>query len=201
MPTSRTGTGFRTGRSALISIANKSIDRSNTALEQQERNIVCPRLFISHQKTDEPYALAIAHLAQQHGFYFWLDILDPALAIAGGGQSDPLAIAIIIEMALLNCSHVIAVMTPNTKDSTWVPYEYGRVKKLTPVTSQASAWVFPGMMPLPEYLYLGPRHRTEGEIAAWLDDEMRRWPSGGDCARKRDRIWRAMPDVPTRLPG
>src|SRR5882672_2540578 len=102
----------------------------------RDRGIDCPRLFISHRQADEPYALAIAHLAQRHGFYFWLDILDPTLAVAGA-QTDPRTIAIIIEMALLNCSHVIAVMTPNTKGSTWVPYEYGRVKKLAPVSSQA----------------------------------------------------------------
>ncbi len=156
--------------------------RSRLDTNFRSRGIDCPRLFISHRQTDEARAIEIAALAREHGFFVWLDVEDPVLA---GAVANPYLIAILIEMALLNCSHVIALMTPATKGSAWVPYEYGRVKTLGPISSQASAWVAPGLRDLPEYLLLGPLHRTQGDIAAWLDAEMQFWPSRDECVRAR----------------
>ena len=105
---------------------------------------VCPRVFISHKQIDEAEALRIANLASNEGFYYWLDVLDPNLAapnVATPPVRLAIATAMIIEMALLNCSHVLAVMTKHTKQSAWVPYEYGRVKDRSITSTQCSAWV------------------------------------------------------------
>lgn len=42
----------------------------------------CPayRLFVSHRQIDKDLGLRIAELANNNGFEFWLDVLDPALA-------------------------------------------------------------------------------------------------------------------------
>jgi hypothetical protein len=73
-----------------------------------------------------------------------LDILDPKLKnmkqLNLSPQDEAIAIASIIEMGLLNCLHVVATMTPQTRGSLWIPYEYGRVKDVPPVSIQAPSW-------------------------------------------------------------
>src|SRR5437763_998633 len=39
----------------------------------------CPRVFVSHRRSDAAEALRIAELANASGFEFWLDVLDPKL--------------------------------------------------------------------------------------------------------------------------
>jgi hypothetical protein len=153
-----------------------------------ERQIVCPRVFISHRRADVAQALRVAWVARQEGFYFWLDVLDPQLQIANSSGATSRAIALIIEMALLNCTHVLAVMTPKALHSKWVPYEYGRVKDPAPVTTQAAAWVEDATLKLPGYLYLGAQHHSEQDIRTWFRNERRKWP---DCNADsiRGRTW------------
>ncbi|MEX3846242.1 hypothetical protein [Paraburkholderia sp. BR10882] len=152
----------------------------------------CPRLFISHRQIDEPYARSIAKLAFQNRFNYWLDVidLDPArnaqvqlLSQRLGRPLNPFEVSIltaaIIEMALLNCTHVLAVMTNNTAGSQWVPYEYGRVKEPPPLSCEASCWwdtATLGTTGFPEYMYLGQIHFIDAEIVSWLQRERSRYP-------------------------
>lgn len=149
------------------------------------------RVFVSHRQADAQYGLRIAWLADQEGFDFWLDVLDPDLAmlqaLIGTGSLPPdqsaLAVASVVEMALLNSTHVLAVMTPRTSGSAWVPYEYGRAKDPTVATLQAACWVGDGLSTasLPEYLYLGPVTLDELDIRSWFRAERARHggpPSG-----------------------
>jgi len=113
----------------------------------------CPRIFVSHRQADAAAALRLAWLAQDEGWGYWLDIIDLASApqqqrtalkrwLGRPPTSLQLSIftAALIEMGLLNCSHVIAAMTDNTKGSQWVPYEYGRLKEATLVAQNAASW-------------------------------------------------------------
>lgn len=151
-----------------------------------------PRVFVSHRQVDVGPAVSIAYLACQEGFDYWLDVLDPGLGGLPGSlraqsptpQQSAAAIAAVIEMALLNSTHVVAVMTPNTKGSQWVPYEYGRVKEPAPLTLQAACWVAGSLTAsaLPEYLYLGVITRTESELRSWLQSEHRNYGgAAGPC--------------------
>jgi hypothetical protein len=83
-------------------------------------------------------------------------------------EQQTLAAAAIVEFALLNCSHLIAVMTEGTRGSMWLPYEYGRVKEPAPLTVQVSCWKHPHLKAedCPEYLVLGKVHLDEA--LAWL---------------------------------
>lgn len=134
-----------------------------------------PCLFVSHRQVDVKPALRIAYLACQQGFEYWLDILDPTLTgiVAPTAEQTATATAAAIEMALLNSSHVVAVMTLNTKGSEWVPYEYGRVKAPVAASPQAACWIDKTLTgsTLPYYLYLGPRLQSESEINQWLRTE------------------------------
>ncbi len=138
-----------------------------------------PRLFVSHRKDDEARARAVATLAQREGFQVWLDVLDSGLQrtaqASTGTPADALAIALIIEMALLNCTHVIALITPRTQGTYWVPYEYGRVKDSSPHSLRAACWIDQDAGYEPEYLELGVKTRSDDDIRDWLRGEIAEW--------------------------
>ena len=138
-----------------------------------------PRLFVSHRKDDEARARDVAFLAQAEGFQVWLDVLDSNLQSTAhastGTPADALAIALIIEMALLNCTHVIALITPRTQGTYWVPYEYGRVKDSSPHSLRAACWIDQHVSYEPEYLELGVKTRSDDEIRDWLRGELPAW--------------------------
>jgi len=78
-------------------------------------------------------------------------------------------------MALLNCTHVIALLTPRTPGTYWVPYEYGRVKDSSPHSLRAACWIDPHVTYEPEYLELGVKTRSDDEIRDWLRGELAEW--------------------------
>ncbi len=131
-----------------------------------------PCLFVSHRRDDEKEALRVAKIATDLGYDIFLDVLDHKLQ----QMTDSHLIANRIEIALLNSTHVIALITPNTEGSMWVPYEYGRVKEYQVVSSAAGCWIHPDL-PHPynkaEYLQLGVMNYSEQEIKRWLRKELR----------------------------
>ena len=121
------------------------------------------RVFISHRQCDLAEARNVANVVKRLGWNYWLDVEDPLLQglsahIPARSPSYALAVAAVIEFALLNCSHVISVFTSNTSGSAWVPYEYGRIKPKFPSSPTAMCRTFVGIPHngLPEYYYLNP---------------------------------------------
>jgi hypothetical protein len=144
----------------------------------------CPRVFVSHRQNDKKRALRIAWIAWEEGFDYWLDIIDLAPALDrqiaaverrhGRKMTEfqkSVLTAAIIEMALLNCTHVLAAITDNTSGSMWVPYEYGRVKEKKLICMHASCWwdttTLKNVDPS-EYLHLGEIHYKEDDIRVWM---------------------------------
>lgn len=173
----------------------------------------CPRVFISHRQIDGNSALRVAWLAWNVGFDYWLDVidLDPQInqqvinlqATLGRQLSSfekSILTAATIEMALLNCTHVLAVMTCNTAGSQWVPYEYGRAKHNAPVCFEAACWFDKSTLQrteLPEYLHLGDVLDDEQEICAWLQKNIQKYPG---CPGAPSLVW-PYPTEPPQLPG
>lgn len=161
----------------------------------------CPRVFVSHRRKDTTEAMRIAWLASGAGFQFWIDLLDPNLQYAAGPgalsqpQAQAVLVASIIELALLNCSHVMAALTENSRGSLWIPYEYGRIKRKGRVRSRnAAVWLKSPFDPAddPEYTALCVRTSTEPEISQWFMTELLAWQTqtrscpggaGGDWTR------------------
>lgn len=148
---------------------------------------ICPRLFVSHRQSDTKYALHIAKIATDEGFQFWLDILDPYLQSLNTKTYTPdevtLLAAGIIEIGLINSTHVLAVITHQTQGTMWVPYEYGRITAIPTLTGRACAWIHPNQsFYLPEYLLLGQQTHNESEIRKWLKNEMKTWSPHTPCS-------------------
>jgi hypothetical protein len=136
------------------------------------------RIFISHKQENRKEALRVAWLANQAGHHFWLDILDPTL---NGTLLNPIQTAGVIEMTLLNCSHVIALVTPESRRSRWIPYEYGRVKEPTPYALNSACWLHPTQRSdVAEYLYLGVLTQAEKDVGVWF---------GKPSPRNRPTAW------------
>ncbi len=171
-------------------------------LKQPPMQITDPRVFVSYKSQDRKYALRIAYLSNEEGFNYWLDVLDPDLkrVTQHQPQQKAFAIAAIIEMALLNSSHVIASITPLTWDSRWVPYEFGRVKDDFVLAHQASSWIAPNRQTnLPEYLNLCPQSFSESDIRSWLSHERNIWEKKNGIKLQRPATKWTL-SIPPRLP-
>jgi hypothetical protein len=157
----------------------------------------CPRVFVSHRQHDAAEALRIAWLANQSGFEFWLDALDPQLqwlTAAGYAAQTPYfcLIASTIEIALLNSTHVIAVLSDQTRGTLWVPYEYGRIKERRIHSKRTAVWLHPNIhqRDIPEYSVLGVTTRLEREASAWLNAELLAWSKRTkDCSNGSGNQW------------
>jgi hypothetical protein len=127
-----------------------------------------PRVFISHRQADADCAERIAWRASQEGLDYWLDVHDPLLRYSKA--APPMILAAIIEIALLNCTHVIAAHTPNSAGSKWIPYELGRAKSRAVYSHQAAGWFHSQTSPAAygEYVQLAEICRSEKEVVRWL---------------------------------
>jgi hypothetical protein len=187
-PSGTGGTGETRPTDELVLVLLQSLLRRSVNTIPATR---CPCVFISHRQPDTLYALRIAQLAARNGFDYWVDILDPALKLLTANPMIPqclvpLLTACIIEMALINCTHVLACMTPQSRGSLWMPYEYGRITEIPGLYRRSCAWQHPllAVADYPEYMYLGVTARTEPEIEAWLQAER---PIGGGWGCGEDR--------------
>ena len=162
-----------------------------------EQTLLCPRVFISHRQADIQPALRIAYLATKKKFDYWLDILDPKIAATTlphplTPYQQAVLIAAIVEMALLNCTHVLAVMTKNVPGTMWIPYEYGRVKDSGLTSVRVAGW-FDGswtVSNMPEYFHLGQKLYNEAAIRKWFGAQFRSSVGTQPCGGCRSKDWR-----------
>jgi hypothetical protein len=121
-------------------------------------------VFISHRKDDDKVARKAAKVLTDRGINVWLDVDDPLMP-AISATNNALLIALYIEMALVNSTHVLALMTSNTKGSLWIPYEYGRVKCSPAFAQEAASLHLENLYP--EYTYLGVQHHDYSDLQNW----------------------------------
>jgi hypothetical protein len=209
-------TRFPEGTPGLESVWRDTLDRidelaeSPRALHFRTKRIRRPReprLFISHKQADGAKAKRVAWLAKNCGFNYWLDVLDPTIEWLHQAERDEkkrgIMLAAVIEMALLNSTHVIALITRKAVASRWIPYEYGRVKDHRIQSEQVACWVAPRQRRLlTEYMYLGDQLLTEQDICRWLRKrrkEFRQASRGRTVPRAKPRRWTGR--EPAVLPG
>jgi hypothetical protein len=113
-------------------------------------------LFISFRSTNRAQALWLARRAARKKIPVFLDVWDPMLTAVSASKLhkkiQTLLTAIIIEIALLRCTHLMVVHTTHTKTSVWVPYELGRAKHRVVSSNAAAFWH--GAARLPGYAHL-----------------------------------------------
>ena len=158
--------------------------------------VVHPTVFVSHQRQDWRWAEWVAWAATQAHFDYWLDVHDPTLTAVSGlaAAVKSVLVAGIIEMALINSTHIVSLQTTNAQKSRWVPYEFGRTKELRCLATNAATWFETGVAPDPngDYLSLAFCATTSAELRKWLND-------AGSGLPPNPNPWNGAP--PTGLPN
>ena len=155
----------------------KAFDDFLHAIGEVDRKLVKTKcVFISHRRCDWSLAEDVATTVTNTGRDYWLDIHDPTLqwangiAVNLGSVAGAILLAAIIEIALLNSTHVIALHTVNSPGSAWIPYELGRAKARKIFSSQAAGW-FDSQTILsgsPEYVHLAHQTFSHADVEDWL---------------------------------
>jgi hypothetical protein len=76
-------------------------------------------VFISYRAKDREVALKIVRKFREHNIEFYLDIIDEESINSTSNITE------VITKNIKRCTHLIAIISPNTKGSWWVPFEIG----------------------------------------------------------------------------
>lgn len=78
------------------------------------------KIFVSHKNSDAALAAKVCHrLTIGHGIPCYLDVVDPALEKKGED------LATYLREKMGTCTQLLAVISPVTQASQWVPWEIG----------------------------------------------------------------------------
>ncbi len=126
------------------------------------------KVFISHTTSDDVVARKVYNrLTKVHEIDCYIDDIDIELAKNRGKSS----ITPLLVKRLRECDTLLAVVTENTKNSWWVPFEIGTAREIPMIISsftnlsEPSIYSFQNV--LPEYLLEWPRLRTDEDIDAF----------------------------------
>ncbi len=112
------------------------------------------KVFISHQQQDSLLAGRIAaRLRIHHQIDSYLDLIDPNVR-----RGEDLAAHLRKTMG--TCTQLLAVVSPATRESQWVPWEVGvATEKDFPLATFSDAFT-----PPPEFLRKWPYLRTDADL-------------------------------------
>jgi hypothetical protein len=118
------------------------------------------KVFISHQLTDSGLAGRIdTRLRLTHGISTYLDQRDPNASAAGDDLGE------YLRRTLGTCSHLLAVVSPATQGSWWVPWEIGvATEKDYPISTFSGG----PTSSLPEYLRKWPYLKNDAELDVYV---------------------------------
>lgn len=77
-------------------------------------------VFLSHSSKDNDILPGVISILEGHGGKVYADVRDPSLE-----NSNFTVTASRLRSAVRNCSKFVLLVTPRTKDSTWIPWELG----------------------------------------------------------------------------
>jgi hypothetical protein len=112
------------------------------------------KVFISHKDVDSATAQRIGQVLERYSISYYLDVLNNLTELDGKRLTHN------IRQELNKCSHMITVLSENTKQSWWVPFEIGMAaQKDVPVVN----FLVEGIA-LPSYLEYWPRLKNISEL-------------------------------------
>ena len=117
------------------------------------------KVFISHKNTDSDLATKVAYRVRRNGLEVYLDKIDDALVKDGPDLADHLL------RQMSECQQLIAVVSSQTKDSWWVPWEIGvGSEKGFRMASYSESYVN-----LPSYLEKWPALHSDRDIDLYCE--------------------------------
>jgi hypothetical protein len=82
------------------------------------------KVFISHQKRDRDHAKKIAEYLMSVNIAVYFDEFDKELQSADN-ENNPKAVVAAIKKGINSSTHMLCIISPNTLQSKWVPFEVG----------------------------------------------------------------------------
>lgn len=118
------------------------------------------KVFISHKSEDVELAKEIAVSLEQKGFKLYFDAYDDVIKTTVDRPSH-------IQNEIRNSTHLLVIVTKNTKDSWWVPFEIGLStaldKKIATFTNMKN-------IPLPSFLRKWPVMDNQRKWDVYLNE-------------------------------
>ncbi len=110
-------------------------------------------IFIAHQQKDKTHARKVADYFENAGIDIYFDEFDSELRIHHQ-SNDPKKVTESICVGINNSSHMLVIISPNTINSTWVPFEIGYAFDKTELGVLCLKGIPKGS--LPEYIRTAP---------------------------------------------
>ena len=127
-----------------------------------------PGVFISHSRVDKEKARGVARALQASNVDYYFDENDEEPQVADE-RDDHLKVVQCIENGIKICSHLLGIVTENTKESWWVPYEIGSANGRGRVCAHL---IDREVNRLPSYIRVAQVLTTRGDLRRWLASEV-----------------------------
>jgi hypothetical protein len=128
------------------------------------QNVKC--VFISHQQKDKSEARQVADYLQKAGIDIYFDEYDKELRIHHQSK-NPKKVTEAICTGINNSSHMLVVVSKNTMNSTWVPFEIGYGFDKTDLGVLCLKGIPKGS--LPEYIRTAPIVRDIYDLNGFIE--------------------------------
>lgn len=155
-------------RSISVAGTNRFFARSTRQLfEKAARSSPTePCVFISHTFEDMALARKIGNQLKDLEIDIWLDAEDLETQKAAE-LGDEVKLAEAIEWGLLNCTHLLALISPVTRQSWWVPYEIGASRGRS---KHLVFLVHKNVRDIPSYLSFGKQILDQYDLFKWATE-------------------------------
>lgn len=121
-------------------------------------------VFISYRKVDQDAATVIAnYLRFDVGVDIYFDEQDAELEAAVAANDDKRIVA-CLERGVEFSTHLLGVLSPNTKDSWWVPFEIGSARRKK---ADVGYILIREVDNLPSYLKIATLVKDQDELKNW----------------------------------
>lgn len=127
-------------------------------------------VFVSHNSKDKPMARAVAKALLDMGVDIYFDERDVILQSASAAGSDS-AIVKCIEDGLSKSTHLLGLITKNTFQSWWVPYEIGGANGRSKMCGHLVSY---DVDRLPSYIKVAPLLFDIDDLAGWVSKRLPR---------------------------
>lgn len=116
------------------------------------------KVFISHKLEDSAQALSIQQAFRKNDINAYLDILDSSIRNGGRELTEH------IKTKLNECTDIIVLVSSDTINSWWVPFEIGMSAQI----DMPTATFLTESIPLPSFLTYWPKLKSIDEIDTYV---------------------------------
>lgn len=127
-------------------------------------------VFISYRHLDRKKALEIANKLKSNNINYYLDVIDDE-----SRSTDD--ITNVITKNIKKSTHLLAIISPNTNGSWWVPFEIGEAtisnRRISSYAYKQNDYIYRTLLNtyksfLPEYLHKWPILLSDGDLDAFI---------------------------------